>query len=90
MLLLLIIFISVASSCSSPFDKDLHEKYIEAKTHYIKGEMEKSLAVLSEIENHNPEFTQALFLSGKIHFLQDNFQAAEEKWKTAVKILIIS
>ena len=71
-------------SCAESNEKLLSELKT-ANAQYIRGESGKSLATLSEIEKHDPDFTPALFLSGKIHFMQGNYQAAREKWEKILR-----
>ncbi len=83
-----VIFIAsilVTFSCTKDHNHILLSEFKNANALYIKGETEKSLAILSEIEKQAPAFTQALFLSGKIYFMQGNFAEAREKWEKILK-----
>jgi tetratricopeptide (TPR) repeat protein len=85
MQLILISFLTILLSCSPETKTDIVSKYKTAKNLYIKGEMAESVSVLSEIENSDPDFLPALFLSGKIHYLMNKSETAEIKWKEVLK-----
>ncbi len=72
-------------SCQKRDDAFLLSELKTANDCYIRGEMEKSLSVLTGIEKRNPDFIPALFLSGKIYFFQSDFRKAEDKWRRILK-----
>ncbi len=85
MQLIILYFIFILASCSSGTGADIVLKYKTAKNLYVKGEMEESVSVLSEIEKTDPDFLPALFLSGRIHYFMNKSETAEIKWKEVLK-----
>ncbi len=81
-----LLFTALLSSCSYGSNGDYVSEFKSANTCYIKGEMKESLEILSEIEKQSPDFIPALFLTGKIYYLQNNVQGAQEKWEAVLKI----
>jgi tetratricopeptide (TPR) repeat protein len=52
---------------------------------YISGDIERSLALFSEIYNKDPHFLNNAFMLGKTHFFGRNPGEAERIWKTVLE-----
>ena len=81
----LLLIIMTLSSCSQyPPDKNLSELKL-ANSMYIKGENDTALSILEKIENRDPDFAPALYLSGKIYLKKNNKDKAESRFKKIIK-----
>lgn len=72
-------FLSIATilffSCNGKYD---YQKYNNAKSLYIKGETEKALETLEELEK-NPKFLLPYSLDGRISLFNGDYKRAENK-----------
>ena len=84
--MIIILIILLISSCSRINDSEILSDYKYAGTLYIKNKHTEALAVLMKIEEKNPEYLPALYLSGKIYFLFNNSDKAEEQFNKIISI----
>ncbi len=85
-LLIMIVLIITLTLYSCPLSEkpDLNSEFKTANSLYIKGKTTEALSILEVIEKKDPSFSPGLFLSGKIHFIDNRPKKAEEKWRKAV------
>ena len=68
-------------SCSEQkISLDLLTQYAEAKTLYIKGNLDEALPQFLAIKDKAPEFSSNSFMLGKLYFFKKNYDEAEKTW----------
>jgi tetratricopeptide (TPR) repeat protein len=75
-----------AVSCEKPdVTEQVLSRYIEAKNYYLKGNSDDALRVFLEIREKNPDFLNNTFMIGKIYFLQEDYENAEEAFSCILR-----
>ena len=74
----------IFSSCSRNSITEILPEMKKANALFVNKKYEEALTVLEEIEEENPGFSPALYLSGKIHIFNNNPQEAEQKFKKLI------
>jgi len=82
----LIVLVLLSCSCSKQkISREILEEYVEAKTLYIKGNLDQALPKFKAINNKAPRFSSNSFMLGKLHFFNKNYKEAEEIWAETLK-----
>jgi tetratricopeptide (TPR) repeat protein len=81
-----IIIVLFLTSCTYRNTQESICSFKTANSLYIKGNTSEALLLLKNMEKKDPCFLPALFLSGKIHYMNKNLKKAEDKWKKVLNI----
>ncbi len=79
-ILLMIMLILIFSCSEQKITHELLTQYAEAKTLYIKGNLDEALPLFLAIRDKAPEFSSNSFMLGKLYFFKKNHEEAEKTW----------